>query len=592
MAQRRLLRATEQITDAIAATNQFDKVPTEIILEIFRFACLVLVDDSITAYSRPPAVISISEVCRRWRDILLATPQLWSLVLVAFRFGITEKGHYGIQQWLERSEDNHNGRIYPLDVSVMPDICGPGLDPAFWRSSNQFRGLVPSLLQYRHRWREFRFDHSLKDVCTLVAHPLFRNSGVLDCLEKFVLGASSNHWPDPASSRRFPDPTLSESPLFFPHGDWLFNVGKLPDRAPNLNVMVLRSIGRPTNIIDVVVIPRMSAQLTVLELNNVVSVRYWGPAFVRDLLLSCPALETATFDQVYHGWEPIRTPEWRDELDVVLNLKALDLDLERGGAEWVLANLKLPKLESLHISVITGRSTNDDQFATTTPLFNEILVRLQENSRFPLKKLSLKNVSHLSANYLDQFLRGVNYTLEELCLLNTRDFPLATLVERLQDEYPEMQSLLAQDLGFWLPSPTPVLPKLGYLAMLGYMANPIEAEGIITFVLRRACSEGWTLPETYGYCTPLRQALIGLKPSWLNGALWDRLLEIQEYGNGELRIGPRPTPLGTGVYKLNHYAADESVKSKTSDASCFDSNGDESKTLGNRTGPKENTDLA
>ncbi|THV02276.1 hypothetical protein K435DRAFT_792634 [Dendrothele bispora CBS 962.96] len=497
-----------------ASANQFQKTSIELIREIFRFACLspdaTQHSDSVSPQEddvdmddvlKPLVVLSISEVCRQWREVLLYTPELWSQVLIEFRNGLTPRGVYGTQRWLRRSQGYDRLRNYPLDVRFLPQEFSQYLTmPSHVWFEKGFVSLITSLLRYQHCWREFEFVQPFDVVKLLLTHPFYDGLELetrFETLEKFILGVIPSKHDLEHHIPWFPDET---------HGVW--NI--LATRTPNIKHIEFNTSGPiPVNVLDLVSLPRTASHLTVLRFSNVFSAHVQGSTFVRQTLLRYPTLEEALFDKVYDGfeWENMdAVPELRPtDLDVVPNLRVLKLGLEAKGADWVLSNFKLPKLESLGIDIFNG-----DHLATPTRLFNEILLRLQENSRFPLKRLYLRNIARLSVDHLDQFLRGVNYTLVELHLISIWGFRFATLIHRLYNRYPEMKSLLSQENGFWLPSPTPILPRLSTLSIAGYTPYQADTEIITTYVLWRTCAQGSSSKPELDGITPLSRALIQL----------------------------------------------------------------------------------
>ncbi|KAJ7574114.1 hypothetical protein C8J56DRAFT_1126265 [Mycena floridula] len=93
--------------------------------------------------------LSITHICRHWRQIAMALPRFWSSYFVSVRGDNAQFGHIDIggrivalDKWMERSE--------PLVVNVAVHCIN-------WDVLN-LEGLVVALMSYSHRWRELKLS--------------------------------------------------------------------------------------------------------------------------------------------------------------------------------------------------------------------------------------------------------------------------------------------------------------------------------------------------------------------------------------------------------------------------------------------------
>ncbi|KAK7458698.1 hypothetical protein VKT23_009697 [Stygiomarasmius scandens] len=501
------LQLVRHITFIPASTNQFNKLPTETITNIFLFACLSprphhphRIDPE---YPLPE--LALSAVCHQWRDIFLKTPYLWTQLQVVFPFGINDKEVEGVMCWLKRTKGNDGAPDWPLDIHITADRYSRR---RFWKGENA-ADILPPLVGSLNRWRDFLFVQPIETIIYLLGYMETRVGwfSEMKLLETFDLVVTDNF--------RFYNVVPDRAYVVFPHTG-----------MKALKRMGFASTAYPTNILDYFELPTSAPCLTTIKLTNVTSLDQEGLGWVRGLLLRYPTLEEAWFEEVYHLHPPnpalhLSLGDLDGGSDSVPNLKHLFLQVEAFGFDVALVNLKLPKLERLSLKALF----TNPSIPTTTDLFDGILLRLQENSRFPLKSLTLHDIN-VSVDYLDQFLRGVNGTLEALSLPDCHKFQFAELVDRLNYGYPDMRSLLPKETEFWLPSPMPVLPRLSKLLMVGSSSIPGEIDGVVTFVLRRACTEGWTSNSVWDRVVPLRNARIQFNGLALSFEQMLNLMEI------------------------------------------------------------------
>ncbi|KAG9007646.1 hypothetical protein FRB90_009329 [Tulasnella sp. 427] len=109
--------------------NILSKFPTELVAAVF--AHFITSSDAPLQNHRAPALLI--SVCRRFRDIVYATPVLWTVVVLSARGGFRH-----LPEYLGRSKK------MPLDVTFYP------LDEAY---SDSFLRRAAPILEQSHRWR-------------------------------------------------------------------------------------------------------------------------------------------------------------------------------------------------------------------------------------------------------------------------------------------------------------------------------------------------------------------------------------------------------------------------------------------------------
>lgn len=132
-----LLKALASVRYQLNGTTPIGKLPTEIISEIFRWT-------AVKRASSPPYTGKVLHVCRRWYEVAMATPDLWSVVQV-----IEERKQ--IDAYLMRSKDA------PLDVVISPSIAS---NPPLLRPSAL--PVLRNIFHHAHRIRtiDFFLHHS------------------------------------------------------------------------------------------------------------------------------------------------------------------------------------------------------------------------------------------------------------------------------------------------------------------------------------------------------------------------------------------------------------------------------------------------
>ncbi|KAL0064459.1 hypothetical protein AAF712_008623 [Marasmius tenuissimus] len=75
------LDRTAGLYRAVLSPSPINNIPSEILITIFTFSC----EQNVFSVSTLPAVLRLSMVSRRWRDIIFSTSQLWSSIEIDFR---------------------------------------------------------------------------------------------------------------------------------------------------------------------------------------------------------------------------------------------------------------------------------------------------------------------------------------------------------------------------------------------------------------------------------------------------------------------------------------------------------------------------
>ncbi|KAJ7685698.1 hypothetical protein DFH06DRAFT_1075279 [Mycena polygramma] len=121
-----------------------DPLPPEILAEIF-IHCLPDEDFIIPALSIAPLILCV--ICRRWRDVALTTPTLWSSLL--FDFNEMWETH-GAEMWLSRA------RATPLSICLY-NIPGGPLD-----------SLLKTVIGLSQQWQRIEFGYIRADSASYI----------------------------------------------------------------------------------------------------------------------------------------------------------------------------------------------------------------------------------------------------------------------------------------------------------------------------------------------------------------------------------------------------------------------------------------
>ncbi|KZP23973.1 hypothetical protein FIBSPDRAFT_785252, partial [Athelia psychrophila] len=125
------------------------RVPSELLAEIFMHFRAEWGHQA--RYSTESSPLAITGVCRRWRDIALETPPLWSAIpIVLHNLAEAAVLEAMVTTWLMRA------KLCPLSITIRQG----GImvyDERYRRAQRMFKVLVPSCA----RWRQFHLDLKL-----------------------------------------------------------------------------------------------------------------------------------------------------------------------------------------------------------------------------------------------------------------------------------------------------------------------------------------------------------------------------------------------------------------------------------------------
>ncbi|KAJ3508434.1 hypothetical protein NLJ89_g5754 [Agrocybe chaxingu] len=147
----------------------FKKLPPELVSRVF-LACLPEnknnlrkagnLDSLVLPIRQSSAPLLLASICKRWRQLALATPQLWSSILVQLRPENVPYQTKVVEQWLSRSG------CVPLSLHIFYSEWRPGSVHA--TSIDSFIPIIDLLNQHSDRWQ---------DLVLALPHPLISRLG-------------------------------------------------------------------------------------------------------------------------------------------------------------------------------------------------------------------------------------------------------------------------------------------------------------------------------------------------------------------------------------------------------------------------------
>ncbi len=220
----------------------------------------------------------IAIVCRRWREIVLSDPSLWSTLLLSLRNSTDKtlrRAIKALQHCLERS------RTMPLSCFVIFDADQPE-QPSYHLALR----LLRTLLENQKRWRAigFRIPYGLRyDLNDALPH-FCLHSEELSMLEEINVDGTATFRICGTSQLL----SLTSLELDLDNGrdttDWVL-------RAPNLEKLSITAIILDVNELDTTRCPITLEKLRYLTLDSPLSALQ---------LLDCPALEELTIKNYEH----------------------------------------------------------------------------------------------------------------------------------------------------------------------------------------------------------------------------------------------------------------------------------------------------
>ena len=160
-----------------APISPIRKLPIDILQEIF-IACLPTAHNAVMSRWEPP--ILLTQVCSSWRNIALATPQLWKSIHIAVPCNkqrnsgadtiipstqlelIINRRAEAVLEWLSRSA------ACPLDISVGQL---DSLAAASTLYAGGFDKIIDYLVRFSERWRDVRFAAPYQALATVATLP-------------------------------------------------------------------------------------------------------------------------------------------------------------------------------------------------------------------------------------------------------------------------------------------------------------------------------------------------------------------------------------------------------------------------------------
>ncbi|KAG7095962.1 hypothetical protein E1B28_006647 [Marasmius oreades] len=175
--------------DALEATvakyrtllSPIHRMPPEILTHIFSFCC----EENLLSKTNPPAVITLSAVCGRWREITLAVPRLWWTISIC------------IGDWYPRSEGSSFGHdlSHLLEIFMERSKEGPlHLEFSEFYHESHIRALeaeLNCLLHESNRWRSLTFPGGGCSHLSELPSPFRRLRGRLSTLQHLHLDFGS-----------------------------------------------------------------------------------------------------------------------------------------------------------------------------------------------------------------------------------------------------------------------------------------------------------------------------------------------------------------------------------------------------------------
>lgn len=113
--------------------NQFEKLPVELLVEVFRYASS---DD-------PRVLICLLRVCSYWRNVAWTTPALWDTLILTPRLPVRK-----LSLWLSQSKGIIRELYIRADVTTHPDWPFPELANVAWDRVRVFSAVSWDVSQY------------------------------------------------------------------------------------------------------------------------------------------------------------------------------------------------------------------------------------------------------------------------------------------------------------------------------------------------------------------------------------------------------------------------------------------------------------
>jgi hypothetical protein len=164
-------------------------LPVEITSQIF-VHCLTEPHDLRNA-STSDAPLVLARVCRRWRDIALSVPELWTSWSLATDGGRQERVSYSLKLWLARSKN----RPLSIRLHYKDGTSGEATsdDEDWWERGNDYADKVlPILREHCRQWENIEFNVPLGFLRGSLGS--FIPAEGLPVLRHLTLGSSQEDW--------------------------------------------------------------------------------------------------------------------------------------------------------------------------------------------------------------------------------------------------------------------------------------------------------------------------------------------------------------------------------------------------------------
>ncbi|KAJ7502113.1 hypothetical protein B0H11DRAFT_2367132 [Mycena galericulata] len=229
--------------------------------------------------------LPLASVCRRWRDICLSMPRLWSALRIYSSYSASESNILDLlQRWISRAGS------HPLDLELFgsPILSTPA-------------AILSHLAHYSHQWRSLRLSFHLPS-----SFPNDKIQGQVPCLTKLTINMIGGYnvpevvtaFRDAprlrdvqlfgASCRSLSLPWIQLTSLNF-SGETLSNCVEILEQTPNLEVFATTAI----MLLDCLTLPALKTfELSALEIDGVLALAtrsQWSLRSIRLVGLPSPA---------------------------------------------------------------------------------------------------------------------------------------------------------------------------------------------------------------------------------------------------------------------------------------------------------------
>ncbi|KIM87457.1 hypothetical protein PILCRDRAFT_814984 [Piloderma croceum F 1598] len=170
----------ENQRDIPCSSDLMQSVPDDVLAEIFQAGtslCRDPIDDLfIDDLPKLPFPHLVSSVSRRWRDVALSSPRLWTTIVFNCDMGTN---HECPSLWIERS----GACLLDITISTSPWN--------YWDSSSNLKSAMDQIIPHTNRWRRFTVDSLSQNMVRTVVARLRTASA--PHLRDFKMISNDNH---------------------------------------------------------------------------------------------------------------------------------------------------------------------------------------------------------------------------------------------------------------------------------------------------------------------------------------------------------------------------------------------------------------